>query len=74
MAGGVADLWSGLQQQHLQGRSGGGGGDPGDWLAALPEEDLPVPGRLVADLVVTHAVATRATLAVLLLESGDGFG
>jgi hypothetical protein len=51
-----------------------GGGDPGDWLAALPEEDMPVPGRLVADLVVTHAAATRAALAVLLLESGDGFG
>ena len=50
------------------------GGDPGDWLAALPEEDLPVPGRLVADLVVTHAAGARATLAVLLLESGDGFG
>jgi hypothetical protein len=45
------------------------GSDPAHWLAALPEEDLPVPGRLVADLVVTHASAARATLAVLLLES-----
>jgi hypothetical protein len=50
------------------------GGDPGDWLAALPEEDLPVPGRLVADLAVTHVAAARATLAVLLLESGADFG
>jgi len=44
------------------------GGDPGDWLASLPEEDLPIPGRLVADLVVTRVGADRATLSVLLLE------
>ena len=30
-----------------------------------------MPGRLVADLVVTHAVATRATLAVLFRYIGE---
>ncbi|GAA0673483.1 hypothetical protein FHT00_001542 [Sphingomonas insulae] len=44
------------------------GGDPAGWLAALPEEDLPVPGHLVADLVVVAASADRATLEVLLLD------
>ncbi|MEH3159352.1 MAG: hypothetical protein PGN08_10765 [Sphingomonas taxi] len=38
------------------------------WLAALPEEDLPVPGRIVADLAVRdHGDATL--LEVLLLEA-----
>jgi len=45
------------------------GADPAAWLAALPEEDLPVPGRLVADLAVVAATATTATLEVLLLET-----
>lgn len=45
------------------------GADPAAWLAALPEAELPVPGRLVADLAVVTATATTATLQVLLLET-----
>lgn len=45
------------------------GADPGAWLAALPDEDLPVPGRLVADVVVVAADGIGATLEVLLLEA-----
>ncbi len=45
------------------------GADPAAWLAALPEAELPVPGRLVADLAVVTATATTATLEVLLLET-----
>ena len=44
------------------------GADPAAWLAALPEADLPVPGRLVADLVVLAATPATATLEVLLLD------
>lgn len=44
------------------------GADSAPWLAALPEEDLPVPGHLVADLVVVAATGTGATVEVLLLE------
>ncbi|MCP3733909.1 hypothetical protein M9979_03325 [Sphingomonas sp. RP10(2022)] len=54
--------------QHLTLAVAIAGGDSAAWLNALPEEDLPVPGRLVADLVVrTHDDAT--TLEVLLLEA-----
>ena len=45
------------------------GADSAAWLAALPEAELPVPGRLVADLAVIAATATTATLEVLLLET-----
>jgi hypothetical protein len=45
-----------------------GGGDPSSWLASLPEADFALPRRLVADLAVTTATATAATLEVLLLE------
>lgn len=38
------------------------------WLAALPEEDLPVPGRLVADLAVCDQ-GEATLLEVLLLEA-----
>lgn len=45
------------------------GGDHAGWLAMLPEADLPVAGRLVADLAVVAADAAGATLEVLLLEA-----
>ncbi len=45
------------------------GGDPAAWLASLPEANLPIPGRLVADLVVRSASNTTATLEMLLLET-----
>ncbi len=45
------------------------GGDPAAWLAALPEEELPVHARLVADLAVVRADDANATLEVLLLEA-----
>lgn len=45
------------------------GGEPADWLATLAEADLPIPGHLVADLVVTAAGAATATLEMLLLET-----
>lgn len=45
------------------------GADPAAWLAALPDADLPVPGRLVADLIVVAATPATATLEVLLLEA-----
>ncbi len=44
------------------------GGDAAAWLDALPEEDLPVPAAIVADLIVTRRRGDRATLEVLLLE------
>ena len=44
-------------------------GESCDWLAALPEADLPLPGRIVADLVVVRARGDTATLEVLLLET-----
>lgn len=47
----------------------GAGADPAAWLATLPEADLPVPGRLVADLIVVTATPATATLEVLLLET-----
>jgi hypothetical protein len=47
----------------------GAGADPAAWLTTLPEADLPVPGRLVADLIVVTATPTTATLEVLLLET-----
>ena len=45
------------------------GGDPAAWLATLPEEELSMPGRLVADLAVTGRSADDAMLEVLLLEA-----
>jgi len=45
------------------------GADPAAWLAALPGQDLPVPGYLVADLVVIDATDVSATLELLLLEA-----
>lgn len=43
-----------------------GGGDAA-WRAALPEEELPVRGRIVADLVVRPSATL--TLDILLLEA-----
>lgn len=39
------------------------------WLDRLAEEDLPVPGQLVADLCVRHRAAGVACVEVLLLET-----
>lgn len=39
------------------------------WLAILPEEDLPVPGHLVADLIVATTGDGMATVEMLLLEA-----
>ena len=44
-------------------------GDARGWLTALPEADLPLPGRIVADLVVTRTTSATATLEALLLET-----
>lgn len=45
------------------------GGDVRGWLAALPDADLPLPGRFVADLVVARATDATAMLEVLVLET-----
>ena len=34
------------------------------WLAALPETDLPMPGHIVADIVVTDYAEATCTLEV----------
>ena len=45
-----------------------------DWLANLAEADLPMPGHLVADLVVVDqrrsGTASTATIEVLTVEAG----
>lgn len=43
-------------------------GEPGSWLAALPEADLPVPGHCVADCAIVRVEPQSITLEVLLLE------
>jgi len=45
------------------------GADVAAWLAILPEEDLPLPGQIVADMVVLATEDGTATLEVLLLEA-----
>ncbi len=44
--------------------------DPGfgDWLATLPEAELPLRGHLVADVVVLRATGAVAEVEVLTVE------
>lgn len=42
-----------------------GGAAVADWLDALPEADLPMPGHLVADLIVTARGDGTAAVEVL---------
>lgn len=44
-------------------------GDPADWFAALPEEELSAPGRLVADVAVRHDADTVWLDLLVLLEA-----
>ncbi len=52
-------------RHHLRLALSGGAAAVADWLDALPETELPMPGHLVADLIVTARGDGTAAIEVL---------
>lgn len=45
------------------------GGDADRWLAALPDAELPIAGRFVADCLVEPGAPGTATVSLLILDA-----